>query len=152
PPVGYNLQVTRGSNPIVFKGASCDGCTMDIEIVGRSYRYWRFKDGKFIGHDGRPIGLTSDPRDFFGLAVLTVCMTKISCCGVDKPDKVEVVATQALSKDSRGVFIRYPHGIEDVARRFVSEAEVEDPCTFAIEAVAYIQANVRPGPIDPNLP
>ncbi len=146
PQRGYLLHIGPPF-PNVFKDATCDGCTMDVEIVARTYRYYRFKNDRFIGHQGTPIGVSNDPRDFFRLVVVTVCKTNVKCCGVDRPDEREVVVSEPLSRDSVGVFIRvHPHGIEPVAAQFKSD----DPCTFAVDAVSYIQSNVRAGPIDPG--
>jgi hypothetical protein len=145
PRSGYVLTIGR-TRPVTFDGVTCDDCKMDIEIVARSYRYYRFKNNRFIGHEGTPIGVSNDPRDFFGLVVVTVCRSNIECCGEKMPNEREVLVSRPLSKDGVGVFIRNQGGIEPVAARFASD----DACGFGIDAVAFIQSNVREGPIDPN--
>lgn len=51
----------------MFPGEKCGCCTMDIEIIGRDYRYYRFDPikGLFIDHRGQPTGVSNDPARLF---------------------------------------------------------------------------------------
>jgi hypothetical protein len=116
---------------------------MDIEIVARAFRYFRFESERFVDHNGMPmLGLSVDPRDFFSLVVFTVCRTNIRCCCQAMPDLTDVVHTRPLERDGLGVFIRHGEGdVETTLRRFNSS----EACTFAEDAAAWLEQNTRPG-------
>lgn len=150
PAAGY--PISFGSGRVAkFSGVTCDCCTMDIEVVARAYRYYRYdtRSEIFVGYRGQQIGVSNDPRDFFSLLVLTVCKTNITCNGKRQPDSFERHVSSPLQRDGRGVYIRQGAGdIENTLANFSST----DACDFADDAIRHVQQNTRPGVIDPRLP
>jgi len=121
---------------------------MDLEIIARAYRYYRFEQDRFVSHTGVPIGVSNDPRDFFSLVVFTVCRTNIICDGKKQADFANSHFTRPLEKDGLGVFIRQGVGdIETTADSFRSD----NGCEYVEEAIGWIENNVKPGRIDPRL-
>lgn len=150
PAVGYSISF-NSSRIMEFSGATCGCCKMDIEIVARGYRYYRYdtKSETFVGYRGPLIGVSNDPRDFFSLLVLTVCKTNITCNGKPQPDSVERLISTPLQRDGRGVYIRQGAGdIENTLASFSST----DACDFADDVMRHVQQNTRPGVIDPRYP
>lgn len=122
---------------------------MDIEVVARGYRYYRWEDGQFVGYNGGPIGTSNDPRDFFSLVVVTVCKTNIVCCGKKQPDEIDRIVSEPLQRDGLGVFIRQGAGdIETTVDRF----KPSDPCYVGEDLVTWVKRETTPGRIDPRLP
>lgn len=150
PAVGYSISFNSG-RVTKFSGVTCDCCTMNIEIVARGYRYYRYdtRSETFVGYRGQLIGVSNDPRDFFSLLILTVCKTNITCNGKPQPDSVERHVSAPLQRDGRGVYIRQGAGdIENTLLDFSST----DACDFVDDAIRHVQQNTRPGIIDPRLP
>ena len=124
---------------------------MDVEIVARAYRYYRYdtQRNRFVGYRGQDIGVSNDPRDFFSILVLTVCQTNIVCNGQRKDDTTPRLVTTPLQRDGRGVYIRQGQGdIETTVAAFTTT----DNCDFAEDLIRYIQQNTRPGLIDDRKP
>lgn len=157
PARGYRVSI-GGANLPAFKGVECCYapigsqamcCTMDLEIMARAYRYYRFQGNQFVGHTGSAIGVSNDPRDFFSIVVFTICRTNIVCDGQKQLDYVESLYTQPLQKDGLGVFIRQGSGdIETTLNKF----KTESVCEFVEDAIEWVEKNVKPGKIDPRRP
>lgn len=152
PVASWRTTPGRGSGtslpPKRFLGVTCDGCTIDIEIRPKAYRYFRWAGtpnaGHFVDHNGEVMGgLSSNPLDFFSLVVVTICKTNIVCNCVPKLDSTESIFSAPLERDGVGVFIRQcATDVEQTNARFNSN----EPCDYAHDLIVFLQQNTRPCP------
>jgi RHS repeat-associated protein len=149
---GYITNVgSKGDSCASFTGLQCrldngECCTVDLEVCGTSYRYYRSpREGERIDHRGKGTGVSNDPRDFFSLVMLTVCLTNVICENDAQPDQKYTVMVGPLQKNNRGVFIRDIGGIEPTIESF----NHKDPCQYAEELAEWLERQTQPGLISP---
>ncbi len=132
----------------------------EVTITARAYRMYRFH-GKFVSRDGKPIGASNDPLDFYSEVRVTVNFGIPTAAGGQLAGPHRIVFRSRPLKgregnvDNVGVFIRQgPDDIEHVADRFKPPAEprsqplsVDHIYRFVTEFLNHVEKNVKPGPL-----